>query len=71
MKAGNSAAGNRNKHERPDSQVAGVQIGNRHFRQMVALDDNTPGNAQSHDDQTDTKNGINPADELVDGHKGG
>ncbi|CCY05958.1 unknown [Eggerthella sp. CAG:1427] len=74
MEAGDSTAGHGDEHEAPHGGSAGMhgaevvpQLGNG----VLRLDKDTDDHAHRHNDQADTKQGINLADDLVDGQEGG
>ena len=74
MEAGDGAAGDGDEHEGPDGSAGGMLVAEvlpqlRHH--IVAGEEHGAGNAQSHDDQADAEDGVQLADDLVDGNEGG
>ena len=71
MEAGDSAAGDGDEHEGPDRGSLGVHVGEvGKDLGDAAVDDGAESNADSHDDQADAEQGVNFADDLVNGDEG-
>ena len=74
VEAGDSAAGDGDEHKAPDRGAArmhGTEVIPDLGDGVLRLDKDTNGHANGHDDQADTEQGVNLADDLVDGDKGG
>ena len=72
MEAGDRAAGDRDEHEAPDRGALRMHVGEvtPDLRNGVALGEDAQSNAERHDDQADAEEGINLADDLVNGQEG-
>ena len=66
MESGDRAAGNRDKHERPDRQPFRMQILQGDFGDLIAAKDNTAQYADRHHDQDHAERGIQFPDQFVD-----
>ena len=71
MEAGQRAAGNGDEHQREDGQALGVLVGPLGgIVEFRAADEHHHGDAHGHEDQDGPENGVEAADDLVDGHNG-
>ena len=73
METGDSAAGHGDEHEAPDGGALGMHVGEvvPDLGDHIALGEDADGHAHSHDDQADAEDGIDLADDLIDGQEGG
>ena len=68
------AAGHRDEHKAPDGLAGGlhvVEVGPQLRNYIVGIDKDADADAHSHDDQADAKDGVDFADDLIDGQEGG
>ena len=74
VEARDSAAGHRDEHETPDGLAGGlhvVEVGPQLGDDVVGVGHDAEADAHRHDDQADAEDGVNFADDLVDGQEGG
>ena len=73
MEAGNSAASHGDEHEAPDGSALRMHVIEvaPDLGDLVALGEDTQAYADGHDDQADAEDGVDLADQLVDGQEGG
>ena len=73
VEAGDGAAGHSDEHEGPNGGPIGMHVGKvvPDFRDhIVGIGEHTKAHAHGHDDQADAEEGIDLADDLIDGNKG-
>ena len=72
METGNSTAGYSNKHKRPNRKTARMLISKmlKNLRNHKTVREDTDSNTDCHGNQTNTENGINLSDNLINRAEG-
>src|SRR5699024_6673280 len=74
VEAGNGAAGHGDEHEAPDRLAGGlhvIEVGPQLGDLVGRVGHDAKAHAHGHDDEADAKDGVDLADDLVDGQEGG